>query len=370
MLERFWRQAGVHFRLRRAHGMGDHQQHHTCHAQPPMTAEGDQGETGGRGGGSADPPDLALGQIGGGGAGQFRRQAQGWRQGEGSEATQPPQQAMPGAGRAAQAEQPGEDQGEAHGHHQVAAARGQGALPAILRRPGFVAVLMDMGDSRAAVFMVQSLLDRGRLGAFIGFRLENQRGDPQALQQGQHQGRDEAGEPGGLGDALDHGYITQWQGKAALWRVSWAALCTASMCEKPAKYTRDRPTRPAPMASTRRWARVEEEAAEWDRVRLDMEIPSALLVIPADEHARGKRTHERPGFRLAPAHRGLPKRDQAGLRACDASLGLDGHAFPCRFGTVAYLTLRSLTVAGAASDLSEMDAPISRFTSRTATRGT
>ena len=49
---------------------------------------------------------------------------------------------------------------------------------------------------------------------------------------------------------------SQWQGNAALWRVSWAALCTASICEKPAKYTRHAPRIDAPMAAVRRWLRV------------------------------------------------------------------------------------------------------------------
>ncbi len=33
-------------------------------------------------------------------------------------------------------------------------------------------------------------------------------------------------------------------------------MCTASMCEKPAKYTRHAPRIDAPMAAVRRWLRV------------------------------------------------------------------------------------------------------------------
>src|SRR3546814_9748228 len=40
------------------------------------------------------------------------------------------------------------------------------------------------------------------------------------------------------------------------WRVSWAALCTASIWENPAKYTRHAPRIDAPMAAVRRWLKV------------------------------------------------------------------------------------------------------------------
>jgi hypothetical protein len=60
-----------------------------------------------------------------------------------------------------------------------------------------------------------------------------------------------------LRNTLDHVGRSQWHGNAALWRVSWAALCTASMCEKPAKYTRHAPRIDAPIAALRRWLRVE-----------------------------------------------------------------------------------------------------------------
>lgn len=91
-----------------------------------------------------------------------------------------------------------------------------------------------MGGDAGGVFVG---LGRDRLALLVGLRLEDQRGDPENLQQGQQQGGEQAGEAGGLGDALDHSgsLATQWQGKPELCRVSWAALCTASMCEKPAK---------------------------------------------------------------------------------------------------------------------------------------
>jgi hypothetical protein len=59
-----------------------------------------------------------------------------------------------------------------------------------------------------------------RFGFFEGFGLQNQRRDPEALQQGQQQGGQQAGEACGLRDTLDHVGRSQWHGNAALWRVS------------------------------------------------------------------------------------------------------------------------------------------------------
>ena len=67
---------------------------------------------------------------------------------------------------------------------------------------------------------------------------------------------------------------TRWHGKAALWRVSWAALWTASIGEKPAKYTRHAPRIDAPMAAVRRWLRVEVLLAECEvLLMIDMARP-------------------------------------------------------------------------------------------------
>ena len=56
----------------------------------------------------------------------------------------------------------------------------------------------------------------GGLGFFIGFRLENQRRHPEALQQGQQQGGQQPGETCGLRDTLDHVGRSQWHGNAEL----------------------------------------------------------------------------------------------------------------------------------------------------------
>ncbi|MNN39983.1 hypothetical protein D3C81_1540400 [compost metagenome] len=210
--------------------MRHHQQYHAQRFKQPVVGEHDQAKPDGGGRCGTYPPGLALGQIGCGGTWQFWWQAQSRRQAEHGKATQAPQCATDHAVWRAQGIQRSEDQGKADSDHQVTARGRQYALPAIFRRPGFAVVVVIGGHTRG-VFM---RFNRRRC-AFIGFRLENQRRDPEALQQGQQQGGQQAGKACSTGDTLDHRGSTQWQGKAALWRVSWAALCTASMCEKPAK---------------------------------------------------------------------------------------------------------------------------------------
>ncbi|MNC26973.1 hypothetical protein D3C75_751260 [compost metagenome] len=162
--------------------MGNDQQHGAQRLQQPVAGEHQQGQAQRGGAGGADPPGLALSQVGGCSTWQFRRQAQGRGQAEHGEAGQAPQCAGAGTLGFAQAVQGGEDQGEADRDHQVAASGGQHPLPAIFRRPGFGAVFM--GGHFAGMLV---LGDRGR--GFVGFCLEDQRGDPEALQQGQQQGR-------------------------------------------------------------------------------------------------------------------------------------------------------------------------------------
>ncbi|MDT4847669.1 hypothetical protein FQZ97_817340 [compost metagenome] len=211
MPQRLGRQALVHFRMRCADQVRYGQQRQANAAQQPVAGEGDQRQASGGGRGGTDPPVLAQQQVGGGGARQFRRQVGGRRQVEHGETAEAPEQALPGAVRRAQGEQAGEHQGEADGHHQVAQAGGQGALPAILGRPGLAVVAMPGGflvlvlvcDSRFAVAVLGH-----RLGVLEGFRLEDQRGDPQALQKCQQDGGEQAGEARGPGDALDHGGVS------------------------------------------------------------------------------------------------------------------------------------------------------------------
>ncbi|MNQ67960.1 hypothetical protein D3C85_825020 [compost metagenome] len=151
-----------------------------------------------------------MGQVGGGRARQLRWQAQGWCQAEHGKTGQAPEQALAGAARRAQGVERGQHQGKTDSDHQVAAGGGQYALPAIFRCPGFGIV----GVCGGACGMFMGFDGRRRI--FVGFRLQNQRCDPEALQQGQQQGGEQAGEAGGLGNALDHRGRSQWHGKAAL----------------------------------------------------------------------------------------------------------------------------------------------------------
>ncbi|MNR38600.1 hypothetical protein D3C85_1567150 [compost metagenome] len=71
------------------------------------------------------------------------------------------------------------------------------------------------GDSALGVGMFVHF-NSGRFGFLVGFGLQNQRGDPEALQQGEQQGGEQPGETCGLRNTLDHVGRSQWHGNAAL----------------------------------------------------------------------------------------------------------------------------------------------------------
>ncbi|MNN31643.1 hypothetical protein D3C81_1453390 [compost metagenome] len=202
----------MHLRLWCANHMGNGEDRRAEDFHQPVTAEHDQRNTDGGGGGGTDPPQLPLCQVGGGSAWQFRRQAEGRGEHEGRVTGQAPEQALRGFGRRTQGVQAGQHQGETDGHHQVATGGRQHALPAVLRLPGLS--IMSVGSHRTVgVFMH---FNSGRFGFFVGLGLQNQRGDPETLQQGQQQGGQQPGETCGLRNTLDHVGRSQWHGNAAL----------------------------------------------------------------------------------------------------------------------------------------------------------
>src|SRR3546814_14413695 len=56
----------------------------------------------------------------------------------------------------------------------------------------------------------------------------------------------------------------QWQGKALEWRVSWAALCSTSICEKPTPQSRKTPENAA-LPICRAWAKARKKGGEGKR---------------------------------------------------------------------------------------------------------
>ena len=145
--------------------------------------------------------------------------------------------------------------------------------------------------------------------------------------------------------------------------MSCAALCTAAMCENPAKYTRHAPSSAALMAAVRRCVREELAAAEWLLLMVVMAFPLETLgksgpcaQIPADERQRFQRRPPTAGVSFANVA-GRSPGSRGGVTALSV---LRSHLpMPEHSGS----DFLSLTVAGAAPDLlSDLSAPVSRFT--------
>ena len=75
--------------------------------------------------------------------------------------------------------------------------------------------------------------------ALVGLRRDEKRSDGDRLEGGEGDPGHRPGHDGCEENSLEHRTSTprQWQGKANEWRVSWAALCTASLGAKPAANT-------------------------------------------------------------------------------------------------------------------------------------